>query len=60
MILAKVKGDYFKPQMVAGHSLGEFSALVSAGYLSFEDGSPPHKFFLKPMIGFSDSYATLP
>lgn len=38
VILAKVKGDYFKPQMVAGHSLGEFSALVSAGYLSFEDG----------------------
>ena len=38
VVLAKVKGDYFKPQMVAGHSLGEFSALVSAGYLSFEDG----------------------
>ena len=38
VILAKVKGDYFKPEMVAGHSLGEFSALVSAGYLSFEDG----------------------
>ena len=38
VILAKVKGDYFKPEMVAGHSLGEFSALVSSGYLSFEDG----------------------
>ena len=38
VILAKVKGNYFKPEMVAGHSLGEFSALVSAGYLSFEDG----------------------
>jgi len=38
VILAKIKGDYFKPEMVAGHSLGEFSALVSAGYLSFEDG----------------------
>ena len=38
VILAKVKGDYFKPEMVAGHSLGEFSALASAGYLSFEDG----------------------
>ena len=38
VILAKVKGDYFKPEMVAGHSLGEFSALVSASYLSFEDG----------------------
>tara|TARA_B110000263_G_scaffold233646_1_gene230646 strand:- start:47 stop:934 length:888 start_codon:yes stop_codon:yes gene_type:complete len=38
VILAKVLGDFFKPEMVAGHSLGEFSALVSAGYLSFEDG----------------------
>ena len=36
--LAKVLDKSFKPQMVAGHSLGEFSALVSAGYLSFEDG----------------------
>jgi [acyl-carrier-protein] S-malonyltransferase len=38
VILAKVLGDSFQPEMVAGHSLGEFSALVSAGYLSFEDG----------------------
>jgi [acyl-carrier-protein] S-malonyltransferase len=38
VILAKVAGDDFKPEMVAGHSLGEFSALVSAGALSFEDG----------------------
>lgn len=30
--------DYFKPAMTAGHSLGEFSALVAAGALSFEDG----------------------
>lgn len=37
-ILAKVLGDDFKPDMAAGHSLGEFSALVSAGALSFEDG----------------------
>lgn len=37
-ILAKVMGDKFKPEMVAGHSLGEFSALVAAGALSFEDG----------------------
>lgn len=38
VILAKVLGDDFKPDMTAGHSLGEFSALVSAGALSFEDG----------------------
>lgn len=38
VILAKVLGDNFKPDMVAGHSLGEFSALVAAGALSFEDG----------------------
>ena len=38
VILAKVLGDDFKPDMVAGHSLGEFSALVSAHALSFEDG----------------------
>ena len=38
VILAKVLGASFTPEMVAGHSLGEFSALVAAGYLSFEDG----------------------
>jgi len=38
VILAKVLGDDLKPEMVAGHSLGEFSALVAAGALSFEDG----------------------
>jgi [acyl-carrier-protein] S-malonyltransferase len=38
VILAKVLGDDFKPDLAAGHSLGEFSALVSAGALSFEDG----------------------
>lgn len=38
VILAKTLGDEFKPDMVAGHSLGEFSALVAAGALSFEDG----------------------
>ena len=36
VILAKVLASSFKPDMVAGHSLGEFSALVSAKYLSFE------------------------
>ena len=38
VILAKTLGDSFQPEMVAGHSLGEFSALVAAGALSFEDG----------------------
>jgi [acyl-carrier-protein] S-malonyltransferase len=38
VILAKVMGDDFKPEMTAGHSLGEFSALVTAGAMSFEDG----------------------
>lgn len=38
VILAKTLGDNFKPDMVAGHSLGEFSALVAASALSFEDG----------------------
>ncbi len=38
VILAKVMGEAFKPEMTAGHSLGEFSALVAAGALSFEDG----------------------
>ena len=38
VIMAKVLGEDFKPKMVAGHSLGEFSALVANGVLSFEDG----------------------
>ncbi|MBC7744401.1 MAG: ACP S-malonyltransferase [Flavobacterium sp.] len=38
VIKARQMGNDFKPDMVAGHSLGEFSALVSAGALSFEDG----------------------
>ena len=38
VLLAKNLGDDFKPSMVAGHSLGEFSALVAAGALSFEEG----------------------
>lgn len=38
VIMAKVLGEEFKPDMVAGHSLGEFSALVAAGALDFEDG----------------------
>jgi [acyl-carrier-protein] S-malonyltransferase len=38
VILSSVMGDSFKPDMVAGHSLGEFSALVANGVLTFEDG----------------------
>ena len=38
VLLAKTLGESFKPDMVAGHSLGEFSALVASGALSFEDG----------------------
>ncbi|MDE6134569.1 MAG: ACP S-malonyltransferase, partial [Muribaculaceae bacterium] len=38
VLLAKALGADFKPDMVAGHSLGEFSALTAAGALSFEDG----------------------
>jgi [acyl-carrier-protein] S-malonyltransferase len=37
-ILAKMLGDKFQPEMVAGHSLGEISALTAAGVLAFEDG----------------------
>lgn len=38
VILAKTLGDTFQPEMTAGHSLGEFSALVAAGAMNFEDG----------------------
>ena len=38
VLLAKSLGADFKPEMVAGHSLGEFSALVASSALSFEDG----------------------
>lgn len=38
VISALCMGDAFQPEMTAGHSLGEFSALVAAGALSFEDG----------------------
>lgn len=38
VILSKVMGEGFNPDMVAGHSLGEFSALVANGVLNFEDG----------------------
>ncbi len=38
VISALVQGENFKPEMVAGHSLGEFSALVAAGAMTFEDG----------------------
>ncbi len=38
VITAKLAGDAFQPDMVAGHSLGELSALVAAGAIAFEDG----------------------
>ena len=38
MAILKVLEDSFKPDLVAGHSLGEFSSLVAAGFLNFEDG----------------------
>lgn len=38
VVLAKCLGESFQPNMVAGHSLGEFSALVAAGAMDFEDG----------------------
>lgn len=38
VILSRVMGDAFQPDMVAGHSLGEFSALVANGTLGFEEG----------------------
>ena len=38
VILAELLGDQFQPEVVAGHSLGEFSALVAAGAMRFEDG----------------------
>ena len=38
VILAKLMGNQFSPDFVAGHSLGEFSALVAARYINFEDG----------------------
>jgi len=38
VIMSKIMGDAFKPDMVAGHSLGEFSALVANGTLNFDDG----------------------
>jgi len=38
VILAKLMEGRFQPNIVAGHSLGEFSALAASGYLNFEDG----------------------
>ncbi len=38
VILSRILGRSFKPDVVAGHSLGEFSALVAANYLNYEDG----------------------
>lgn len=38
IVKAKMAGESFQPDVVAGHSLGEFSALVAAGAMTFEDG----------------------
>ena len=38
MVIALIAGKFFKPSAVAGHSLGEFTALAAANYISFEDG----------------------
>ena len=38
MAILKILGDSFKPDLVAGHSLGEFSALVASGVINYEDG----------------------
>ena len=51
VISALVLGEDFKPEMVAGHSLGEFSALVATGALSFEDGLK-----LGRIVGFHNYY----
>lgn len=56
-ILAKVLGGNFKPNMVAGHSLGEFSALVASGALSFEDGL---KLVYKRALAMQDACDKVP
>ena len=38
MVIALIADKFFKPNAVAGHSLGEFTALAAANYISFEDG----------------------
>ena len=38
MVIAQIANKFFKPNAVAGHSLGEFTALAAANYISFEDG----------------------
>ena len=57
VILAKTLGDKFQPEMVAGHSLGEFSALVASGALSFEDGL---KLVYKRALAMQKACETVP
>jgi [acyl-carrier-protein] S-malonyltransferase len=57
VILAKMMDDAFKPDMVAGHSLGEFSALVANKSLSFEDGL---KLVAKRAAAMQDACETEP
>jgi [acyl-carrier-protein] S-malonyltransferase len=57
VILAKVLGDSFQPEMVAGHSLGELSALVANNVLSFEDGL---KLVSKRALAMQKACETMP
>jgi [acyl-carrier-protein] S-malonyltransferase len=57
VILAKTMGEDFAPDMAAGHSLGEFSALVAAGAMSFEDGL---KLVYKRALAMQDACETNP
>jgi len=57
VILAKALGDDFKPDMVAGHSVGEFAALVTAGAMSFEDGL---KLVAKRAMAMQNACDTVP
>ena len=60
VISALCMGDDFKPEMTAGHSLGEFSALVAAGALSFESGILICRCLpLKQTCPFADSPLTV-
>jgi [acyl-carrier-protein] S-malonyltransferase len=54
VIAAKMAGEEFQPTFVAGHSLGEFSALVAAGAMSFEDGLKAVEGTMAAVLGLDD------